>query len=176
MKTRHHWIFLILTLGLAFLLAACGEQTSPSPESASAAEIKPTIVIEAQQDIESLPNSLPSPWVEDVTRIDKQGSVEIKIVPLNPNNPEHTLDFNVRLNTHSVDLSMDLAILAIIETDAGLTVQATTWDAPRGGHHVTGILSFPGSVEGTPLLEGVTKMTLTITDVDAPERVFVWER
>ena len=97
-------------------------------------------------------------------------------MPLNPNNPTQTLDFNVRLNTHSVDLSMDLAVLAIIETDAGLTVQATTWDAPRGGHHVTGILSFPGSVDGTPILEGVTKMTLTITDVDAPERVFVWER
>ncbi len=176
MKIRHHWISLFLTLSLAFLLAACNGQTSLLPESASAAEIKPTIVVVAQQEIESLPDSLPAPWAEDDGRIDKQGAVEVEIVPLNPNSPNQTLDFSVVLNTHSVDLNMDLAALATLETDAGFNVQATTWDAPRGGHHVTGILSFPASVDGTPLLEGVSKMIITIIDVDAPERVFVWNR
>ncbi len=46
---------------------------------------------------------------------------------------------------------------------------------PTGGHHVSGTLSFPASVEGKPVLDGATKLTLTIKSVDAPERVFIWD-
>ena len=70
---------------------------------------------------------------------------------------------------------MDLANLATLTTDSGRTVQATLWDAPRGGHHVSGTLSFPASVDGKALLDGVTKLTLTIKDVDAPQRAFTWD-
>jgi hypothetical protein len=70
---------------------------------------------------------------------------------------------------------MDLATLATLATDTGITVQATTWDAPRGGHHVEGKLIFPATKDDKPILEGATKLTLTIVDVDAPSRVFEWE-
>jgi hypothetical protein len=70
---------------------------------------------------------------------------------------------------------MDLATLSTLTTDTGLSVQATTWDAPRGGHHVQGKLIFPATQDGKSILEGTSKLTLTITNVDAPTRVFEWQ-
>jgi hypothetical protein len=79
------------------------------------------------------------------------------------------------MDTHSIDLSMDLAALATLTTDNGQSVQATVWDAPLGGHHVSGTLSFPASVEGKAILDGASRPTLIIKDVDASERVFTWD-
>jgi hypothetical protein len=71
---------------------------------------------------------------------------------------------------------MDLASLATLEADNGLGVQAVLWDAPRGGHHVSGVLSFPTTTAGAKLLEGAYNLTLTIHDLDAPERSFSWSQ
>ena len=71
---------------------------------------------------------------------------------------------------------MDLAGLATLTTDSGQTVQALKWDAPLGGHHVSGILSFPAAADGVAVLEGASSFTITIVDVDAPVRVFTWKR
>jgi hypothetical protein len=85
------------------------------------------------------------------------------------------LEFTVVLNTHSIDLSMDLASLATITTDTSLSVAAKLWDAPLGGHHTSGRLVFPLGPEALPLLNEASRLTLTITDLDAPSRVFEWE-
>jgi hypothetical protein len=80
-----------------------------------------------------------------MTRMDQQGAIIMEVTPLNLGTPAETLDFDVVLNTHSVDLSMDLATLSTLTTDTGITIQATLWDAPRGGHHVEGKLIFPST-------------------------------
>ena len=85
------------------------------------------------------------------------------------------LEFEVAMNTHSVDLSMDLSQLATLTTDTGVSVQANGWDAPGGGHHVSGKLSFPATKDGKAILEGATKITITIINVDAPSRTFEWQ-
>jgi hypothetical protein len=113
-------------------------------------------------------------WPDGEGQLDEQGFVEVEVTPLNLNALDETLNFNVGLNTHSVDLSMDLAPLANLEADNGLGVQAILWDAPSGGHHVSGVLSFPSIADGATLLEGASHLTLTIHDVDAPERSFTW--
>ena len=118
------------------------------------------------------PASNPS---SDLTRTDEQGAVVVAVQPLNLESADQTLDFEVNLNTHSVDLSMDLAGLATLTTNTGITASAVAWDAPQGGHHVSGKLSFPASVNGTSLLENTTELTLTIRDVAVPERIFQWE-
>ena len=110
----------------------------------------------------------------DLTRSDGQGTVTVEVTPLNLNVPAETLEFDVLMDTHSVELSMDLAKLATLTTDTGITVQATTWDAPRGGHHVEGKLIFPATQDGKTILDNASKLTLTLTDVDAPSRVFEW--
>lgn len=108
--------------------------------------------------------------------LDEQGAVTVKATPLNLENPSETLDFEIVLNTHSVDLSMDLAMLASLTTDTGITIQAVNWEAPLGGHHVSGTLSFPAEADGNAVLDGATTFTVSIVNVDAPERVFTWGR
>ena len=152
---KHKLVFvLILVLGLT--LAACGGVT-PDPGSEGT-------------------DSQGGGWTEQATQTDDQGAVTVEITPLNLANAGETLDFQVVLDTHSVDLSMDLAALTALTTDTGKTIQALKWDAPLGGHHVEGTLSFPAAMEGSPLLEGASKITLTIKNLDAPQRVFVWEQ
>ena len=130
---------------------------------------------------QTLPQSAPastepsSPSGDPVTRTDQQGAVTVEATPINLDTSADVLEFEVVMDTHSVDLSMDLATLATLTTDTGITLQATTWDAPRGGHHVEGKLVFPAMKDGKSILEGADKLTLTITNVDAPARVFEWQ-
>jgi hypothetical protein len=125
-------------------------------------------------------SATPSPLLSDgepasALRTDEQGAIIFEVTPLNLNNPTDTLEFDIVLTTHSIDLSMDLATQATLTTDMGVTVRATLWDAPRGGHHVEGKLIFPAAVDGKSILDGATKLTITILNVDAPSRVFEWE-
>ena len=109
------------------------------------------------------------------TQEDNQGAVSIAVTPLNLNSPGETLDFEIAMNTHSVDLSIDLTENAEIITDTGLVVTPIIWNAPQGGHHVSGDLVFPATIDGQSVMEGVAQLTLTIRDVDGAERDFVWE-
>jgi hypothetical protein len=117
-----------------------------------------------------------SAWGDGVPLVDEQGAVTVEITPLNLDTPGETLDFQISLDTHSVDLSMDLAALATLTTNKGVTVPALAWDAPLGGHHVSGTLSFPAEADGTSVLDGAGTITLRLVEVDAAERVFIWER
>lgn len=147
---------LILTL----TLAACSAASSPLPSDPAPASVS---------------SGDSSPQFDSATRTDGQGAIIFEVTPLNLNAPADTLEFDIALNTHSIDLSMDLASTATLATDTGVTVPASLWDAPRGGHHVSGKLIFPATMNGKPVLEGATKITLAILNVDAPSRVFEWE-
>jgi len=112
---------------------------------------------------------------QSLTRTDEQGAVIVDVTPSNLSSPVDSIDFEVGMNTHSVDLSMDLAALATLETDTGLIVAPLSWEGMSGGHHVSGKLVFPSQVDGKPLLAGATTLTLVISNVDAPERTFIWK-
>jgi hypothetical protein len=101
--------------------------------------------------------------------------VEFAITPLNLATPGATLDFDVSMNTHSVDLGWDLAARSTLAADTGLEVTGQSW--PVGsGHHYDGTLSFPtAAADGKALLSGAKTLTLTIRDTDVPQRVFTWE-
>lgn len=120
------------------------------------------------------PTAVPTQAV-GLTESDSQGAVTVEVKPLNLDKPGDTLVFDVSMNTHSVDLSMDLVELAVLSTDTGKTVQAVQWDAPRGGHHVAGKLSFPTTLDGNSLFDGARSITITIKDVYAPARTFTWQ-
>jgi hypothetical protein len=159
-----------ILLTIALFLAAC----SPAPATQEQTNPQPTP--SEQINTQSVPASPePTALADDLARSDAQGAVTISVTPLNLSTPSDQLEFDISLETHSVDLSMDLATLATLTTDTGLTIQATTWDAPRGGHHVQGKLIFPATQDGKSILEGASKLTLTITNVDAPTRVFEWQ-
>ena len=141
----------------------------PDPETTSFVDTQP-LMDDASNSDESVI------WPDEQVRIDLQGAVEIAMLPVNLNYPADTLDFEVSLNTHSVDLSMDLAALAWLRTDSGVEVKASAWTGPSGGHHISGILSFPSAINGEEVLDGAAVIELRVLNVDAPERVFVWER
>lgn len=111
----------------------------------------------------------------DLTRTGSQGEVTLKITPLNLDNPGDTLKFEVVLDTHTVELDMDLATLATLTTDTGLTLQPTLWDAPRGGHHAEVTLAFPATLDGKSILDDAKQLTLTISDVDDATSTFTWD-
>jgi hypothetical protein len=69
---------------------------------------------------------------------------------------------------------MDLAALTLRAIPASV-VAASQWGAPRGGHHISGTLSFPAHQDGKSILAGAKSLTLTIHDLDAAERVFEWD-
>lgn len=188
--SRIHLVY-VLTLILGLILAACSRE--PTGNSASAApQVEAPVAGDSSGEEptdKSFDGDQDEPfdaaqqgqaseayWVEDQPQSDEQGAVTVEITPLNLNNAWESIDFQVAMNTHSVDLSMDLAALATLTTDTGHTVQATLWEAPSGGHHVSGTLSFPVSAEAGSVLDGAKKITLTLVNVDAAERVFVWER
>ncbi|HLO14126.1 MAG TPA: hypothetical protein VK206_04795 [Anaerolineales bacterium] len=168
----------ILPVLLIFLLAAC----SPS----QATSIQPTLESPPVSNVASAPTPTDNPALiptlfpnaeanSDLARTDEQGMVVFQVTPLNLGTSADTLEFSVAMNTHSVDLSMDLASLSTLATDTGLTLQATKWDAIPGGHHISGKLLFPSMKDGKSILEGANKLTLTIVKVDADSRVFEWE-
>lgn len=156
----------IILLSIGLLLAACSSAPLLRLDQPA---IEPTVLP---------PNQPAQPVSNQATQLaeltDGQGAVTVIVKPLDLNRSADTLSFEVALDTHAIDLSMDLAALATLTTDTGQSVQAILWDAPLGGHHVSGTLSFPASVENKPILDGASKLTLIIKNVDAPERTFVW--
>lgn len=164
-----------LLLVLTLILAACALQANPDSAEPSALPVTQAIVTPTD-DPAILPTLFPNTGgASDMTRMDEQGAVIFEVTPLNLGTPADTLEFEVSMNTHSVDLSMDLAQLATLSTDAGLAIQASKWDATPGGHHVSGKLIFPSMQDAKSILEGASKLTLTIFNVDAASRIFEWE-
>ena len=152
-------------LVLTFILSAC----APLAVNTAPPTSQPTPV--------SNNNAAPMNTADEgnLARTDEQGAVVVEVTPLNLEAPADTLEFDIAMNTHSVDLSMDLATLSTLSTDTGITVQAAKWDATPGGHHVSGKLIFPATSSGKSILEGTNKLTLTIINVDAASRAFEWE-
>lgn len=160
---------LVSLVATATLLSACAQAGAPSAAAASAATSAPTAPATIQAGIDPFASG------NGLTRIDDQGAIVVEVTPVNLEGAATQLEFSVVLNTHSIDLSMDLASLATITTDTGLSVAGKLWDAPLGGHHTSGRLVFPLGAEALPLLNGASRLTLTIIDLDAPSRVFEWE-
>lgn len=165
----------VLPILLTLILAACtpteADSTRATPQFVTATLIMPTQVNSTAAQATSSPNAAAS---DDLTRTDEQGVVMFAVTPLNFEAASDTLEFNVSMNTHSVDLSMDLAQLSTLTTDTGITIQPIKWDATPGGHHVGGNLIFPGTQNGKSILEGASKLTITIVNVNAASRVFEW--
>jgi hypothetical protein len=85
--------------------------------------------------------------------------------------------FRVVMDTHAVDLDgYDLRQLAVLRA-GGREVRPSGWDAPKGGHHREGTLTFPSaSADGSPTMgPAAGTVELVIRDIaGVPERIFRW--
>ena len=108
------------------------------------------------------------------TQTNEGGQVTIKVTWQGPSAGPV---FAVAMDTHAVDLDgYDLKQLATLRVDGGSAVQPAGWNAPKGGHHRAGTLTFPTTAGGRPFIGADTRtIELIIRDVaDVPERVFRW--
>lgn len=94
-------------------------------------------------------------------------NVEVTPITLSLNQPAV---FSVRLNTHTVQLTQDLAAVSELRDDQGRTYKPVSWQgAAPGGHHRSGTLTFPA-------LKGPAgSLTLIIHDIAGVERTFEWQ-
>ncbi len=160
--SRHFQLAVVIVAG-SVLTACAGEPAVAPPPVASP-------VPQAE-----FTTADPSP-AQDLARMDSQGAVEFVVSPRPwAREANATIEFEISMNTHSVDLSMNLAELSTLQTDLGAPVSALDWTGGTG-HHVVGVLRFPTTTPTGPLvLEGAALLILTIRDVDAPTRIFQWE-
>lgn len=85
--------------------------------------------------------------------------------------------FKVVMDTHAVDLDgYDLRQTAVLRTEDGSELRPTGWDAPKGGHHREGLLTFPSATpDGKPVVTAGRAIELIIRDVaGVPERKYRW--
>jgi hypothetical protein len=99
---------------------------------------------------------------------DNRNSVSVEATPL-AFESDGKISFEIKLNTHSVELYHDMDEISILEDSLGNTYKATKWDgSPPGGHHRSGTLTFP------PIEQSTTNIKLTIPDINGVDRVFTW--
>ncbi|MHB1134286.1 MAG: hypothetical protein ACYC4L_18100 [Chloroflexota bacterium] len=114
--------------------------------------------------------------VNTSSRTSDGGGVTVKVTW---QDREPALVFAVVMDTHSVDLDgYDLSRLAVLRTNDGREVQPLAWEAPKGGHHRQGKLTFPAqAADGAPLLgDGTSAVELVIRGVaGVAERKLGWE-
>jgi len=108
-------------------------------------------------------------WAFQVLTNDENAvRVDVKPIQLAAGKPAV---FEIRLNTHSVNLAYDIAQISSIEDSQGKVYKATAWKGSSpGGHHRRGTLEFPG-LKGNP--QTIKLIIRGIADV--PTRVFEWK-
>jgi hypothetical protein len=99
-------------------------------------------------DTSALTSALPARQVDS-------GAVEVKITPARLDDTGAA--FEIVLDTHSVELALDVAAAATLEVD-GTAWSVDGWDGSRpGGHHREGTLRFTA---GGPA-SGIARLTIT---------------
>ncbi len=116
---------------------------------------------------EEMPENNESQKKKYETKTDNQGAVVIEVTPIALSSKENAA-FNVTFTTHSVELAYDIVKIAKLTDDKGNAYNATGWTGGSGGHHLSGILTFP------PMPSGIHSLTLTIPQVDTFDREFRW--
>ncbi len=101
---------------------------------------------------------------------DSANGVTVTVTPGNLAGDAKVWDFAVVLDTHSQDISDDLAKSAVLKDDKGNEFKAIGWEgAAPGGHHRAGVLKF------NPVTPRPQAVELRIDRPDeAKARVFHW--
>lgn len=114
--------------------------------------------------------------------VSRYNNIDITVNYLSPLNKEKdNLVFDVRVDTHSVDLSKykDIRKYIELQTDSGITISdGFEWSLESsGGHHFSGILKIKNEIEGKRIVDSDTKsFKLVFKNIgDAGVREHVYE-
>ena len=99
----------------------------------------------------------------------KEKSVRVDVLPIDLKKGK-PVKFDIKMNSHSVDLKNDMVAGSVLQDDTGTEYNALKWDGtPPGGHHRSGKLEFP-VLKGEP-----NSVTLIIKGVsNVPQRIYKW--
>lgn len=145
-----HTALMSFGLLLAGTLVACGSASTPSASS----QTRASAVAGAAQ----------------TTQRSEGGQVTVEATW---NGSTAEAAFDVKLDTHSVDLdALDLSN-SVLRNDRGETLAARPWAAPTGGHHREGSLAFTG--DASSFFNDAKWLELTFSGIgDIPERTLRW--
>lgn len=101
-------------------------------------------------------------------QIDEKGSVVVEVIPISLASENNT-SFTLSLTTHSGDLNYDIAAISKLTDDKDNTYKALSWTGEKGGHHISGTLTF------AKLSQEASAVTLAIPGIDNFDRVFEWK-
>jgi hypothetical protein len=126
------------------------------------------------------PATTPAPSLDaaDMTREAQAGAITVKATLLNmADTAAESLDFQIVLETHSVDLTFDLATMTVLRAGEEELAPISWTPSAANGHHVTGTLSFPATTaDGASLHTEVPEVTMVISGLPNAEDVsFTWE-
>lgn len=104
-------------------------------------------------------------------KINEEGSVKVKITPMDVSPVSSTWKFNIVLDTHSVELDYDLIKTVSLFDERGKEYKPVSWEgAGPGGHHRDGSLIFNAV---TPPPKEIEIRVLNVGEVAI--RSFVWQ-
>lgn len=160
MRTKY-FLIPILLIFVPVLLAACGGTSSAPASNANSSQNQSVVTSNPAGATSS--NGLEAQTVEG-------GSVTIKVTPTAFRMGE-PLEFDIAMDTHSVDLASDMLKAVILRDDSGMEFTPTAWNGPGGGgHHREGKIKF------APLTMSTKSLTLVVKNIaGVPERVYKWD-
>lgn len=105
------------------------------------------------------------------SKTNSEGLVSVIVSPKNVSDVAEEWEFEIMLDTHSVELSDNLTQNSVLLNDNDKEYAPTSWDGdPAGGHHRKGVLKFAAI---NPLPRSITLKIRNIGDV--AERNFSWQ-
>ena len=101
----------------------------------------------------------------------EKGGVNVSVIPLNLGaGGAASIDFQLVMDTHAGALPTDMIAFAKLVGEGGVETPPFAWTGGRGGHHLSGTLSFPSVVRK----EGGS-LSLTLKKVDGRNDIhFEW--
>lgn len=160
MRTKYFFIPILLLFALV-LLAACSGTSAPPASNSNSSPNESAVA-------STTAGSANSSGMEAQT-VDG-GSVSIKVTPaaLKRGQP---LEFDIAMDTHSVDLANDMLKAVVLRDDSGMEFTPTAWNGPGGGGHHR-----EGKIEFAPLTMSTKSLTLVVKNIaGVPERIYQWD-
>ncbi len=159
---RNKLFLLVASVFLISLLLACAG-TNSTPSAIPAQGTSATNAEQPAKTNSDASLALDSQMVEG-------GNVAVKVTPLKwqPNAP---LEFDIAMDTHSVELDDDMLKAVVLRDNSGMEFTPSAWEGPgAGGHHREGKIIF------APLTTNTKALTLVVKNVaGVPERLYKWE-
>lgn len=97
----------------------------------------------------------------------QEADVAVEVTPLKLSSKESP-EFDIVLDTHSVNLDKSLKDISVLEDDKGNMYSPISWSGGIGGHHIEGNLVFPS------LSKDAKSVKLTIKQIGGVDRIFNW--